>query len=129
MGDRLSASEIEKMVEDAALFEEEDKKVRAKIEARNKLEQYIYSMKSTVTGSEGVASKISDADKETVEKELGEANDWLDDNQEADTEDFTKKLSELQSTCAPIIAKVYGGSDGGGGFDASEEDLEGQDDL
>merc|ERR1712083_880937 len=56
---RLSQDEIERMVQEAAEFEEEDKKVREKIESRNQLENYVYSMKNTLSDSEkGVADKI-----------------------------------------------------------------------
>merc|ERR1712230_304406 len=89
---RLSQDEIERMVQEAEEFQEEDKKVRDKIEARNALENYVYSMKNTLDDSEkGVADKISDDDKETIEKALEEANEWLDDNQEAEKDDFEEK--------------------------------------
>merc|ERR1712060_411438 len=119
---RLSQAEIE----------EEDKKVREKIEARNALENYVYSMKNTLSDPEkGVADKISDDDKDTVEKALEEVNEWLDDNQEAEKEDFEEKLKEVQDACSPIISKVYresGGAPGGGG-DFGDDDLEGHDEL
>ena len=40
---RLSQEEIERMVQEAEEFQEEDKKVREKIESRNQLENYVYS--------------------------------------------------------------------------------------
>merc|ERR1719389_436886 len=151
---RLSQDEIERMVQEAEEFQEEDKKVREKIEARNQLENYVYSMKNTLNDSEkGVADKISDDDKETIEKALEEANEWLDDNQEAEKEDFDEKLEEanewlddnqeaekddfdeklkeVQDVCSPIISKVYkesGGAPGGGDF-GGDDDLDGHDEL
>merc|ERR1712005_58324 len=84
---RLSQEEIERMVSEAEEFQEEDKKVREKIESRNQLENYVYSMKNTLSDSEkGVADKIGDDDKDTIEKALEEANEWLDDNQDAEKE-------------------------------------------
>merc|ERR1719158_1053281 len=112
---RLSQEEIERMVNEAEEFAEEDKKVREKIEARNGLENYVYSMKNTLNDSEkGVADKISDDDKETIEKE-----------------DFDEKLKEVQDACSPIISKVYqqsGGAPGGGDFGGAY-DLDGHDEL
>ena len=96
------------MVQEAEEFQEEDKKVREKIEARNQLENYVYSMKNTLSDSEkGVADKIGDDDKEAIEKALEEANEWLDDNQEAEKEDFEERLKGAQDVCSPIISKVY----------------------
>merc|ERR1711937_121262 len=127
---RLSQEEIERMVSEAEEFAEEDKKVREKIEARNALENYVYSMKNTRSdGEKGVADKIGDDDKETIEKALEEANEWLDDNQEAEKEDFEEKLKEVTDVCSPIISKVYkesGGAPGGGDF-GGDDDLDGHD--
>merc|ERR1719333_1892313 len=123
---RLSAEEIENLVAEAEQFAEEDKKVREKIESRNGLEHYVFSMKSTLRdGDKGVADKIGDDDKETIERVLEEVNEWLDDNQDAEKEDFEEKLKEVQDTCAPIISKVYqesGGAPPGGG-DFGGDDL------
>merc|ERR1711861_22934 len=99
---RLSQEEIERMVQEAEEFQEEDKKVREKIEARNALENYVYSMKNQLSDSEkGVADKIGDEDKETIEKALEEANEWLDDNQEAEKDDFEEKLRRCRTSARP----------------------------
>merc|ERR1712216_908340 len=121
-------------VSEAEEFQEEDKKVREKIEARNALENYVYSMKNTLSDSEkGIADKISEEDKETIEKALEEANEWLDENQEAEKEDFEEKLKEVQDICNPIISKVYqeSGVAPGGGFSGGDDDddLDGHDEL
>merc|ERR1712178_25835 len=130
---RLSQEEIERMVQEAEEFQEEDKKVREKIEARNQLENYVYSMKNPLSDSEkGVADKIGDDDKETIEKALEEVNEWLDDNQDAEKDDFEEKLKEVQDICSPIISKVYqesGGAPGGGGDFGGDDDLDGHDEL
>ena len=61
-----------------------------------------------------------------------EVNEWLDDNQDAEKEDFDEKLKEVQDTCSPIISKVYqesGGAPGGGGDFGGDDDLDGHDEL
>ena len=109
-----------------------ERAARETSEARNALENYVYSMKATLSdGEKGVADKIGDDDKETIEKALEEANEWLDDNQEAEKEDFDEKLKEVQDACSPIISKVYqesGGAPGGGGC-GGDDDLDGHDEL
>ena len=144
---RLWQEEFERMVQEAKKFSDEDKKVREikreKIKARNALENYVYSMKNTLNDSENRPrpcrtrscprsdDKISDDDKEAIEKALEEANEWLDDNQEAEKEDFDEKLKEVQDACSPIISKVYresGGAPGGGDF-GGDDDLDGHDEL
>ena len=63
---RLSQEEIERMVEEAERFAEEDKAVRERIEARNGLENYAYSLKNQVNDKEGMGGKLGDEDKQEV---------------------------------------------------------------
>ena len=45
---RLSKDEIERMVSDAEKYQAEDEEVRRKVEAKNALENYIYSLRNTL---------------------------------------------------------------------------------
>merc|ERR1712167_160475 len=117
---RLSEEEIERMVEEAEQFAEEDKKVKARVDKRNGLEGYAYQLRNSLTDEErGVADKISEEDKETLEEAIKETLDWLEENSEADAEDFEEKQKELEGIANPIMQKIYsqGGGDGGGDFD------------
>lgn len=65
---RLSQEEIERMVEEAERFADEDKAVKERIEARNALENYTYSTKNQVNDKDGWGSKLSDEDKKEVRR-------------------------------------------------------------
>jgi len=104
---RLSQEEIERMVREAEEFAEEDKIMKETIDAKNKLEGYAYSMKNTVNDEDKLGDKISDDDKETIEDAVTEAIDWLDENPEAEKEEFEEKLKELEEVCNPIVQKLY----------------------
>ncbi|KAB1201104.1 Luminal-binding protein 5 [Morella rubra] len=121
---RLSQEEIEKMVKEAEEFAEEDKKVKERIDARNKLETYIFNMRSSI--SDKLADKIDSDDKEKIESTLKETLEWLDDNQNAEKEDFDEKLKEVEAVCTPLIKQVYQKSGGGS---AETEDEEPNDEL
>ena len=123
---RLSQDEIERMVKEAEEFAEEDKKVKEKIDARNKLETYIYNMRSTIGDKDKLADKIDSDDKEKIESALKEALEWLDDNQNAEKEDFDEKLKEVEEVCNPVIKQVYEKS---GGSSTGAEDEEPNDEL
>ena len=45
---RLTPEDIERMINDAEKFAEEDAKVKGRVEARNELESYAYSLKNQV---------------------------------------------------------------------------------
>uniref|UniRef100_A0A8C5QLH5 Endoplasmic reticulum chaperone BIP n=1 Tax=Leptobrachium leishanense TaxID=445787 RepID=A0A8C5QLH5_9ANUR len=83
---RLTPDEIERMVTDAEKFAEEDKKLKERIDSRNELESYAYSLKNQI------------GDKETIEKAVEEKIEWLESHQDADIEDFKTKKKELEDT-------------------------------
>ena len=56
---RLSKDDIEKLVKDAERFKSEDELVRKKVEAKNGLEQYCYSIKNTMK-EEKLKDKFTD---------------------------------------------------------------------
>jgi len=65
---RLSHEEIEKMVNDAEQFKDEDKKVRERIEVKNGLESYCMNMKKLIS-DESLKNKLTDEDRKTIESE------------------------------------------------------------
>jgi len=109
---RLTEEEIEEMIREAEEFAEEDKIMKEKIDARNKLETYVYNMKSTVADKEKLAKKISDEDKEKMEGVLKEALEWLEENVNAEKEDYDEKLKEVELVCDPVIKSVYEKTEG-----------------
>eukprot|EP01006_Ploeotia_vitrea_P033237 TRINITY_DN65362_c0_g1_i2.p1 TRINITY_DN65362_c0_g1~~TRINITY_DN65362_c0_g1_i2.p1 ORF type:complete len:216 (-),score=56.14 TRINITY_DN65362_c0_g1_i2:125-703(-) len=108
---RLSKEEIEKMVADGKRFEEDDRRQKERIDARNEFENYAFSMKNTVNEA---SSSLSSEDKEKVVQSAQDAISWLDSNHEASTEEYKGRMSELQSVCNPIIQKMYQQGGGGG---------------
>jgi len=111
---RLSKEEIERMVNDADKYRDEDEKQRERVSAKNALESYCFNMKQTIEDDK-VKDKIPDSDRQTVLDKCSEAIKWLDANQLADKEEFEHKLKEIEGVCKPIITKLYaaGGAPGG----------------
>merc|ERR1719171_2585813 len=103
---RLSKDEIERMVAEAEKYKSEDEDHRKKIEAKNSLENYCYSMRNTLKDSK-FEGKVSDEDKEKLNKAIDEAIEWLDANQLAEVEEFTDKLKEVEEICNPVITVMY----------------------
>src|SRR6187402_1727901 len=63
---RLTQDEIDRMVQEAEKYADEDKATKERIEARNGLENYAFSLKNQVNDEEGLGGKIEEDDKETV---------------------------------------------------------------
>lgn len=66
---RLTPEEIERMVQEAEKYAEEDKATRERIEARNGLENYAFNLKNQVNDEDGLGGKIDEEDKEAVSYE------------------------------------------------------------
>lgn len=109
---RLSKEEIERMVQEAEKYKAEDEEHQKKVEARNALENYAYSMRNTIKEG-GVSEKISAEDKEAIENAVNKAIEWLDHNQLAEVDEIEHQKSELEAVCNPIISKMYQGGAGG----------------
>jgi len=122
---RLTPEDIEQMIKDAETFADEDAKLKTRVEARNELESYAYSLKNQINDKEKLGAKISDEDKEKIEEAVNEKISWLEENQEADGEDFKKQKKELEDAVQPIIAKLY--QQGGApppGEEGGEDDMD-----
>ncbi|PHJ18019.1 chaperonin protein [Cystoisospora suis] len=130
---RLTPEEIERMIAEAEKFAEEDKKTKEKVDARNALEGYLHSMKTTVEDKDKLADKIEEDDKKTIMDKVTEAQEWLTTNPDADAEEMRDKLKDVEAVCNPIISKVYGqtGGPGAGGASsgADDDDYGGHDEL
>ncbi|VAI34567.1 unnamed protein product [Triticum turgidum subsp. durum] len=109
------------MVREAEEFMEEDRKVKELVDARNKLETYVYDIKNTLDGK--MADAMEGDEKEKVQDAVREVNEWLDDNPEAEKEDYDEKLRELEDVCNPVISALYQRSGG-----APDDNNTGEDD-
>ncbi|KAM7437369.1 Heat shock cognate 71 kDa protein [Porites harrisoni] len=112
---RLSKEDIERMVKEAEKFKADDDKQKDKVQAKNSLESYAYSMKSTIEDDK-VKDKISEEDKTAIADKCKEVIEWLDQNPSGEKEDYEAKQKELEKVCNPIITKLYQGAGGAGGM-------------
>lgn len=111
---RLSKEDIDRMVNEASRFEAEDKKQRERVDAKNGLENYAYSMKNTLN-EPNLQGKLDAADKKAIEDAVEAAVQWLHSNQEAAKEEYEHKQKELEAQCNPIMQKIYSSMGGGAG--------------
>jgi len=111
---RLSEEDIERMVREAEEYAAEDEAVRSKVEAKNGLEGMAYNIRNKLEDSEegGLADKVSEEDKETLENACNEVLDWLDENEDADADAIKDRQKEFEQITNPIMSKLYSGSSG-----------------
>ena len=101
---RLSKSEIQRMVNEAEEYKVEDEAQRARLEVRNKLENYAFGVQNAVRECE---EKLGSEDKQKIEEEVGKVLSWVERNQLAEKDEYEHKLEELQKICTPIMTKLH----------------------
>jgi len=124
---RLTSEEIDRMVKEAEDFAEEDRVFRERVEAKNQLENYCYSLKSQLKDESALGGKIQPDDKKEILDKVQEVLNWLDEHAaDAPKEDLDEKREELEAVVNPITSKLYGDGTSEG---SSEVPLEGHDEL
>eukprot|EP01068_Selenidium_serpulae_P011788 Selendium_serpulae@DN5724_c0_g1_i4.p1 len=110
---RLSQQEIERMVKEAEKFKEEDDVNRSRVEVKNTLENYCFSMRNTMN-EDKIKDKITEDERTKIESKITETLEWLDRNQMADKTEYEEKQKELEALCNPIMMKLYSAGGEGG---------------
>ena len=103
---RLSKEDIDRMLSDAEKFKEDDEKAQKRVEAKNKLENYLYNIKSSVLGEEKMKTSLG-YDLPTVTNIVDENIKWLEQNGTVSTETFEEKQKEVEGLLMPLLQKAY----------------------
>jgi heat shock 70kDa protein 1/2/6/8 len=105
---RLSEEEIQRMVDKAKQFEEEDAKFLGKVNAKNQLEGYLFQIKNTMSDKQ-LEGKISSEDKDKILSTVDSGIKWLESNSDSTKEEIEKKQKEVEEIVNPIMQKLGGG--------------------
>ena len=103
---RLSSEEIDEMMKEAEKFKEEDRLIKERIDSRNSLESYAYSVQSSLN-EDKLKSVCDDSEVQNLKEKVEEIINWLDENYEASKEDNDAKYKELETMYTPLITKAY----------------------
>ena len=102
---RLSREDIERMVEEAAKHEEEDKAAADRIQARNSYESMLYGLKNTIQ-DKAIKSKVTVTEIEEYETQIKEEIEWLDSHQSEDIETYKKRQEEFNQKISSLYMKM-----------------------
>jgi len=107
---RLSKEEIERMVQDAEKYKEEDQAYEKKVTAMNGLETSAYGMRNMIDGEE---CTFSEDNKAKIREKVDETIQWIDNNRSAEVDEIEHKQKELtdlltscQETKGPTIDEM-----------------------
>ncbi len=99
----LSDADIDKMVKEAEAHAEEDKKERAKIDAKNEADGLIYSTEKSL---KDYGDKVSSEDKAKIESALEDLKKAVNDSNSS-AEEIKTKLDALQQASYKLAEEVY----------------------
>ncbi len=120
---RLSEDEIERMIAEAEENAAADKQARQKVESKNQLEAYLYSLRSSA--EDGLKDKITEDDKTTLSNAANEGLAWLEEHQDEEKEVYDEKRKGIEDIANIIITKAYATDapteEGGDGSEAGED--------
>ncbi|KAH9500761.1 hypothetical protein Btru_076402 [Bulinus truncatus] len=122
---RLSPEDIERMINDAEKYADDDKKLKEKVDAKNEIESYAYSLKNQINDKEKLGAKLSESDKEKISEAVEDTIKWLESHPDAEVDEYKEKKTELEGIVQPIMTKLYeqsGGSPPPSGEDSDEKD-------
>jgi molecular chaperone DnaK len=126
----LSEEEIQKMVKDAELYADEDKKLKELADARNQGDSLVHSTRKALTE---YGDKLDAGEKEKIEASIKELEEAIKGN---DKSDIDAKVASLSASAQKLGEKMYadmqaqqaaaagaGGAAGGAEGKAKEEDV------
>ena len=93
---RLSKEEIEKMVQDAEKYKEEDEAYEKKVQMMNSFEAMVYGARTTV-------ESLPEEDKSTLDEKINEMITWIDNNRTAEIDEIEHKQQEFTRVLAPFM--------------------------
>lgn len=105
----LSEADIDKAVNEAKQYEEEDKKRKESVDSHNKLDGMIFTVEKSI---KDLGDKLSEEDKAKLESEIKTAKTELESN---DKDRMDKAFEDLSSVSQEVFAKVYQQANPNGG--------------
>jgi L1 cell adhesion molecule like protein len=118
--------EIERMIREAEAAADEDKRVMERVEAKNKLEGYLYQVRGS-TQDEKVREKLGTDAVKTLEDTVKTGFQWLEaeDSEKRGALEYEDKYKEVEGVCRPIMMKMYPASADGSAETSAEGNMPG----
>merc|ERR1719468_140721 len=102
---RLSKDEVAAMVAEAEKYRQEDEAQRAKVESRNGLENYCFSLRNTLN-EDKVKEKIPENERNELMAKCDEGLKWLEENESAEAEEYEERRKAIEAIAAPLMQKL-----------------------
>jgi heat shock protein 1/8 len=105
---RLSKEQIERMLTEAAVFQQQDKLQRERVDARSALENYMFSLTSAID-EPNLAARMEPTDLKIIAGAVESTMQWFHSSEHASKEEIEQRQKILEGVCNPIMTKIYKG--------------------
>jgi heat shock protein 1/8 len=99
---RLSRDDVDRLVEEAAKYEAEDKLRFERVEAKNQLESYLYNVRNSLN-EEGMKEKLGADEAAKAQAAVDDGMQWLSSHDEEEKEVYVAKHKEVEDVIRPIL--------------------------
>lgn len=100
---RLSKEDIERMIDEAEKYKNEDNQLREKIEAKNSLESYLYQVKNMLTDEKNdISNKLTQQEKKQINDKISEIDEWCQGSNHS-KEEYKSKQTELEELFSSLV--------------------------
>ena len=101
---RLSAEDIQRMVDEAERFKESDLKLKEQYESKSSLETALFGAKDIVNDSQK-NNKLEEDDISSISEKVTEFQEWLDNSMNEESSVYNEKRTELEEFLQPFVMK------------------------
>jgi heat shock 70kDa protein 1/2/6/8 len=102
---RMSMDDIERAIQESERYKAQDEANKARIEAKNSLENYVYQICNTLT-DERTRDLLSETEIVEIEEAAREVTAWLEENQQGDVREYEAKQRDLEAIVRPFFARL-----------------------
>ena len=123
--ERLSPEDIDRMVNDAEKYKDEDRKITEAVNSKCELEKYIQNIKDKINGDD-MKEKVDEADKKMFNDKIEEIETKLSNRKIEEIEIYREYRSGLENIFGEIMTKA---NPGGVSIDPNDLPKEGQEGM
>jgi len=117
---RLNDDDIQRMVEEAERFKQEDANMKQKVDAKNNYENAVYQFKN-ILNKDDIEKAIAEDKLNEAKETVQTYQEWLYNNESASAEEFDAKRSELEQFAQEFVNISNSSSTPGPGASMAEQ--------
>lgn len=105
-GSRHTKDDIDRMINEAEKYKEQDEMLKKKIEVKNEIENLAFSTKSSIENNEEIKNKLDKTNIDFVINECDNIIEWLSNNENEELNVYEEKLNKFKNDIQNIMTSI-----------------------